>query len=308
VSLGPTAFTELVGCRLPLQQAGMGAVSTPALAAAVARAGGLGMIGAAGRRADEVVDQLTLATDGGAELRVGVNFLMPFLDRAAFEAAAAGAAVVECFYGGPDPALAAAAHAGGALLAWQVGSRDEAAAAVDAGCDVVVVQGVEAGGHVRGSTPLLELLDVVRPLVDVPIVAAGGIGSGRAIVDALLAGADAVRIGTRLLATHEADVHPRYAEALVQARGEDTVLTDAFSMGWPDAPHRVLRSAAEAAAAEPATRSPLPPTRTFAGPVEAAALYAGTSVTCVRAIAPAADVVGELVAEAAAILTAERRP
>jgi NAD(P)H-dependent flavin oxidoreductase YrpB (nitropropane dioxygenase family) len=307
VSLGPTAFTDLIGCRLPLQQAGMGAVSTAALAAAVAGEGGLGMIGAAGLTPADVAEQVDLARGGSDERCVGVNFLLPFLDPAAFEVASSGARVVECFYGDPDPALGAIAHAGGALFAWQAGSRDEAAAAVAAGCDLLVVQGIEAGGHVRGATPLLELLDAVRPVVDLPIVAAGGIGNGRAIADALLAGADAVRVGTRLLATFEANVHPQYADALVQARAEDTVVTEAFSMGWPNAPHRVLRSAAAAAAGDPATRSPIPPTRTFTGPVGSAALYAGTSVTDVRTIAPAAAVLGELVSEAALALAEQRR-
>ena len=88
---------------------------------------------------------------------------------------------------------------------------DEANAAVDAGCDYVVAQGVEAGGHVRGTTPLAELLPPVRAAVDVPVVAAGGIGTAAEVRAALDQGADAVRVGTRFLAAVEADVHPDYA-------------------------------------------------------------------------------------------------
>ena len=309
MTLPATAFTELVGCRLPIQQAGMGGVSTPELAAAVAREGGLGMIGAAGLGAGEVVDQLGAAAAlAGESARIGVNFLVPFLDLAAFEAAASTAPLVECFYGDPDPALVRRGHDAGALTAWQVGSRDEAMAAADAGCDVVVVQGVEAGGHVRGREPLMALLEAIRPAVDVPLVAAGGIGSGRAMAAALRAGADAVRIGTRLVATSEADVHPGYADALVRASADDTVVTEAFSMGWPGAPHRVLRGAVEAVDDPPETRSPLPPTRDFTGMVEGAALYAGTSVSDVRAVASAAVVIRELVAGADDALGAVEDP
>lgn len=277
----------------------MGAVSTPELAAAVAGEGALGMIGATGLGPAEILRQVQAAsTVAGTGARIGVNFLVPFLDLAAFEAAASCAAVIECFYADPDPELVARAQAYGTLVAWQVGSYDEALAAAAAGCDLIVVQGVEAGGHVRGREPLSSLLDHVRPTVDVPIVAAGGIGCGRAVAAALVAGADAVRIGTRLLATTEADVHPRYLELLLRATAEDTVVTETFSMGWPNAPHRALRDAVEAVDEAPETRSPLPPTQAFTGNVDAAALYAGTSVTDVNAVAPAASVIAELVAEA----------
>lgn len=201
-------------------------------------------------------------------------------------------------YGDPDARVVQVIHDGGALAAWQVGSAAEAAAAVDVGCDVVIGQGCEAGGHVRGSVALRPLLDEVRAVVDVPVVAAGGIGSGRSMAGALAAGADAVRIGTRFVATVEADVHPDYAAALVQATDADTTLTTAFSMGWPDAPHRVLRSCVEFSTAAPTSRSPLPPVRDFTGNVGEAALYAGQSVGSVRRVEPAADVVRELVGDA----------
>jgi nitronate monooxygenase len=305
MTLPGTRFTELVGCRLPLQQAGMGGVSTPALAAAVAREGGLGMIGAAGLSADDVLAHTEAALAGaGVDGRVGVNFLMPFLDGQALDAAASVASVVECFYGDPDGAVVERVHRGGALSAWQVGDLDEALAAVTAGCDLVVVQGEEAGGHVRGRRPLHDLLPEVRAAVSVPVVAAGGIGSGRAVAAALQAGADAVRIGTRLVATVEADVHPDYADALVRSSAADTVVTETFTMGWPGAPHRVLRTCVRASSDDPTTRSPLPPTRSFSGPVAAAALYAGESVTDVTEVVPAATVIRELIRDAVDALSA----
>jgi len=301
--LAPTPFTELVGCRLPLQQAGMGGVTTPELAGAVARAGGLGMIAVAGLTASDAADHVTVALQvAGADGRIGANFLIPFLDLSALEDVARRLPVVELFYGDPDGAVVERIHDGGALAAWQVGSEDEARAAVDAGCDLVVAQGCEAGGHLRGDRPLLPLLADVRAAVDVPLVAAGGIGSGAAMAAALSAGADAVRIGTRFLATEEADVHPEYVEALLRSGPDDTTVTQAFSLGWPDAPHRVITSCLEASNDDPSTRSPLPPTRDFDGDAAAAALYAGESVGDVRQVLPAHEVVDELVREAEAAL------
>lgn len=304
-----TKFTTLVGCAVPVQQAGMGGVALRELAAAVTNAGGLGMLGGVRLSAPyltDVLDQL------GREARgpFGVNFLVPFLDPECLEIAAQRAKVVEFFYGDPDSSLVQVVHAGKALAGWQVGSRDEARAATDAGCDFIVAQGVEAGGHVRGRIGLLPLLDEVLPVVNVPVVAAGGIGTARGMAAALAGGASAVRVGTRFVAAWESEAHPLYKEALLQARPEDTVLTEAFSANWPGAPHRVLRSCVEAAQGLPdgvvgeaeigGRRVPInrfmtpAPLRATTGKIEAMALYAGESVTAVRAIQSAADILREL--------------
>jgi NAD(P)H-dependent flavin oxidoreductase YrpB (nitropropane dioxygenase family) len=298
-----TRFTELFGCRHPVQQAGMGGVDSPDLALAVSAAGGLGML--SGTFGDDALRaQLEVVP---TDATIGVNFLMPFLDRAAVEAAAARSPFVEFFWDTPEPELVEAVHAGGARAGWQVGSGDEARAARDAGCDVIVAQGVEAGGHVRGTTGLLPLLDEVRGIVDVPIVAAGGIGTGRAMAAALIAGADAVRVGTRFVAAAESIAHPGYVQALVDASADDTVLTTAFGDGWPDAPHRVLRScvaAGEELGAAQSWRADWP-TIHDTGRVEARALYAGQSVGAVRSRQPAAMIIAELVDGAEAILSGQ---
>jgi len=307
-----TRFTELVGCKLPLQQAGMGGVATAELAAAVSEAGALGMLGGAGIATDDLAasfDDVAARTDAP----VGVNFLMPFVDPAAVEIAASRARVVEFFYGDPDPKLIDSAKAGGAVACWQVGSPGEARQAVDAGCDLVVAQGVEAGGHVRGTVGLLPLLDAVLDAVTVPVVAAGGIGTPRAMAAALAGGADAVRVGTRFVVATEADTHPQYAKALIGAGPEDTVLTTTFSFMWPDAPHRVLASCVDAANAFEgdsvgetvigAQHMPVPhlappcPSRTTTGTIAAMALYAGQSVGAVTRTQPAAEIVAELTAD-----------
>jgi nitronate monooxygenase len=291
----------------------MGVASTPDLVVAVCEAGALGTLG---MPMCPVGDFARMLDDIGRRTRApfGVNFLVPFLDLEAVTVAAAQARVVEFFYGDPDESLVSLVHAEGALALWQVGSADEAKAAAGAGCDIVVAQGTEAGGHVRGQVGLLPLLDSVLSGVEVPVIAAGGIGTARSVRAVIAAGASGARVGTRFLAAHEADVHPEYVDLLLQAGEEDTVLTQSFCVGWPDAPHRVLRSCVQAAeeleedlagetqlpggarVAVPRF-APLPPSRLTSGHVRAMALYAGQSVRQVRGRCPAADIVLELAGE-----------
>ena len=299
-------FTDLAGCLVPIQQAGMGITAGAELAAAVAHAGGLGMLSGAATSEPILSEELDTCRD----LAVGVNFLVPFLDPGLLELAARRARIVEFFYGDPDADLVRVAASHGALVGWQAGSSDEAVAAARAGCGYVVAQGVEAGGHVRGTTPLAELLPLVRDAVDIPVVAAGGIGDRAAAQKAMDAGADAVRVGTRFVASAEANAHVLYVDALIAAHADDTVLTTSFGLGWPDAPHRVLRSCVEAAGSldgETAGEMTLaghrvpvarflaaPPTRDATGRIDAMALYAGRSVDHVRRTQPAAEIVREL--------------
>src|SRR3989475_10064862 len=197
-----TKFTDLLGCTVPLQQAGMGKVASPALAAAVADAGGLGMVSGIASAPPEyvakILDGLRRSTSGA----FGANFIVAgardetsgkldadFLK--VLEVAASRAPVVEFFYENPDVELVEIAHAGGALVSWQVGSGPEAVAAERAGCDLIVAQGTEAGGHVRGTIGLLALLGEVLPSVKVPVLAPGGSGTRRGLAAAPAAGAPA---------------------------------------------------------------------------------------------------------------------
>jgi nitronate monooxygenase len=308
-----TRFTDLVGCAQPVQLAGMGGIGADiGLPSAVSAAGGLGMLGGAGIPPDRLapmLEQMGAATTGP----FGVNFLMPFLDRDAVIVAAAGSQLVEFFYGNPDGSLVELVHAGGALAAWQVGSSDEALAAASVGCDLVVVQGVEAGGHVRGRQPLAELLGEVLAVLSVPVLAAGGIGTASQVAALLEAGASGVRIGTRFVAAQESIAHPEYVHALIQAKASDTAITTTFSHGWPDGPHRVLRWSIDAAEASDTeyvaiedtgaenSRVPRlatsPPTNNLRGNIAAMAMYAGESVTAVRSRQPARVIVRELCSE-----------
>jgi len=154
------------------------------------------------------------------------------------------------------------------------------------------------------------------------VVAAGGIATPRGVAAVLAAGASAARLGTRFVATPEANAHRVYVDALLRASGDDTALTTAFSGMWPDAPHRVLRSCIEAArdvddeivgeTSMGTARIPVPkfsvptPTRDASGAIAAMALYAGESVGAVMKVMGAGDVVRELAEGAERLLRATR--
>ncbi len=318
-----TRFTQLVGCSVPIQQAGMGTFSNPNLAASITNAGGLGMISVAGGTPEEIINWLdkTLELTSGP---IGANFLISFVDptiaHQCVAAAASRARVVDFFYAEPDPGLIETVHASGALVSWQVGSYQEAIAAENAGCDFIIAQGIEAGGHIRGKISLMALLNEVLEVVNVPVLAAGGIGTGRNMAAALAAGADGVRIGTRFIAAEETCAHPQYVQALINARAENTVYTDVFSYGWPNAPHRVLRSCVDAVQAyqgdivgeglDEVTGERYPIHRfqigtirkDTTGAIEAMPHWAGESVDGIKKVQPAAEIVEELAADAEKLL------
>lgn len=243
-----TEFTKLVKCQFPIQQAPMGkGTATPSLASAVANAGGLGMLSLTGYNPD-IVESIVRETYKLTTKKVGANFLLyDSIDIESIEAAAELVDVVDFFWGKPDKRLVNIVKQAGAIASWQVGSKEEAVLAQDAGCDFIIAQSIEAGGHVRGKTEIIPFLDEVINAVKIPVLASGGVGSGASLASVISAGADGVRCGTRFLAAFETAAHPDYVDALIDANSTDTVYTDKFSIGWPDAPHRVLRSSLLAA-------------------------------------------------------------
>jgi NAD(P)H-dependent flavin oxidoreductase YrpB (nitropropane dioxygenase family) len=321
-----TPFARRLGARLPIFSAPMGgATAGPALTAAVSNAGGCGLLGLGGVPAAAVPD-LVAVTRAATKWPFGAGLLLPLLDPAALEAClAADLACLVLFWGDVAPYVARA-HARGTRVVAQVGSLAEAEAAARAGADAVIAQGVEAGGHVRGTTALSALLPaVVRALRPLPVLAAGGIANGAGVAAALVAGAQGVVLGTRFLASPEAAASDEYKRRIVAAKPEDTVRTTLFDGGWPDAPHRVLRNRAvrewEAAGSPaPGARpgegsvigrirlggaiedvprySLVSPLASFEGDHELAALYAGQSCGLVDEIAPAGRIVRELAREA----------
>jgi NAD(P)H-dependent flavin oxidoreductase YrpB (nitropropane dioxygenase family) len=220
---------ERLGVERPIVQAGMGGgLSGHELAAAVSEAGGLGTIG--------MLDPSALARELAAARALtsrplAVNLLLPFARPAHWDAAAS-ADVVVTFWGTPRR---------GSATTWlhQCGSVEEALAAAAAGADGVVLQGIEAGGHVRGTTPAHDLLGAARGKLppNVAVLLAGGLADAADVADALSAGAEAAVLGTRFVMTPESGAHPRYRHRLVE--GRTTLLTELFGLGWPGA-HRVL--------------------------------------------------------------------
>lgn len=209
-----------------------GNISGHELAAAVSEAGGLGTIAVPG--ADAISRELA-AVRRLTSRPVAVNLLLPFARRGWFEAAAASDVVVT-FWGNPRRRVT------GTWL-HQCGSVEEAQAAHEAGADGVIVQGVEAGGHVRGTTPALELLALARRALPpgYPVLAAGGIAEASDVARALDAGATAAVAGTRFLLSEESRAHRAYKARLLDA--DATILTELFGAGWP-APHRVVANGA----------------------------------------------------------------
>ncbi len=224
------AALDLRSLEAPVVQAGMGSVARHELAAAVSEAGGLGTI--AGVRAPIAAEIAAARRLTGRP--IAVNLLLPFVRPGDAEAAADADAIVT-FWGTPRRLAA---------NTWvhQCGSVDEAKAAAAAGADAVIAQGVEAGGHVRGRTPMLELLERVSAAVKIPVLAAGGIIDAEGVRAALDTGAAAAVAGTRFLLSDESHAHPDYKRRCLDA-GE-TILTELFGLGWPDAPHRVIPNGA----------------------------------------------------------------
>lgn len=298
-----------------------GGLSRHELAAAVSEAGGLGTIAVNGaaaiRRELAAARKLT-----GRPL--AVNILLPFARRDWFEAAAE-ADVVVTFWGRPRRRTPA-------VWMHQCGSLAEARAAHAAGADAVIVQGVEAGGHVRGGTPALELFERVAGALPsgYPLLLAGGIATREDVARALEAGAVAAVAGTRFLLSEESCAHPEYRKRLLAA--EQTLLTELFGAGWP-ARHRVIANAATerwldhdprgprlnralnrllapgaryvpaglqvrmARAQTPNGRLLTPLGPTDDGPanlLDAGALYAGETVARIDAVRPAAELVRAL--------------
>jgi NAD(P)H-dependent flavin oxidoreductase YrpB (nitropropane dioxygenase family) len=224
------AAFDLSQLDVPVVQAGMGSVAGHELAAAVSEAGGLGTIG--GVRAP--IAQEIAAARRLTGRPVAVNLLLPFVRPGDVREAGAADAIVT-FWGKPR-------RLAQSLWIHQCGSVDEARAAVAAGADAVIAQGVEAGGHVRGTVPAFELLEQVRGAVAVPVLLAGGIVDRDGVRAALEAGASAVVLGTRFLLSEESRAHPEYKRRCLEARS--TLLTELFGLGWPGATHRVIPNAA----------------------------------------------------------------
>lgn len=305
-----------LGVQAPLVQAGMGGVAGVELAAAVSNAGALGTVGLyrlppeACRSTVHAVQARTTATFGVNLIPevAGRRLLMQQLD-AVLDVA--DRPIVVNIYGVPPEELATSVRCHRHVLLVQLGTVDEL---LDVDADAVVVQGSEAGGHLLGESPLLELLAVIASRrSDLPVLAAGGIADRRSLVAAMDSGAWGVQVGTAFVVTDESLAHPRYKQLLVAATHADTVITDRFDHGWPGRRHRVLvvdtdesdkRSDSSFIAVDRdarGRRAPIVrgsanvPLRTTEGAVEQMALYSGVGVDEVSGSRPARHIVESLV-------------
>jgi nitronate monooxygenase len=325
-----TRFTELFGVEYPIVSAGMGGVALAELAAAVSNAGGVGTLGLAGFTPEAIQNEIAAARRL-TNKPLMANFLVPFLQPGIIETVVEEPIQgVTLFWGDPAEYVPVAKKSGLKVI-WQCGSVREAVAARDAGADVIMVQGFEAGGHVRGAVTSLALIPSVRDEIgpEVPIIAAGGFADGRGLAAALALGADAAAFGTRFLASNEAAADPRYQQRILDAEAEQTVHTELFDIGWPNAPHRVLRTKLidewERAGRPPTGQRPgegkqagkmlyaglevpilkysvMPPASSFEGDVEERPLYAGMSVSLVREKLPAGEIVRRIATEAREVI------
>ena len=327
-----TALCDRLGIEVPILCAPMGFVTGPELAAAVSNAGGLGIMSFSRNPPDALrleIRRLRTLT----QRPFGVNLLLPAgVEEHVAVCLEERVPLLSLFWGDPS-SFVDSAHKAGALVIHQAGSVTESRQAADAGVDIIIAQGVEAGGHVRGETSTLTLVpSVVDAIHPTPVVASGGIADARGVAAALALGAEAVSIGTRFLATTESNAHPLYKQKIVEAREADTVRSTIFGYTWPDAPHRTLRTAFveqwladqrrgnEARPDEPIigeTRIAgelvavkrfmgFTPSVETTGDIESMALYAGQGVGLIHEIKPADDVVRELVEGATRILEYRR--
>ncbi len=304
-----TALTDRLDVRHPVLLAPMGDSAGGRLAAAVSAAGGLGLVGGGYADVDWLTRELALVGDA----RVGVGFITFALDRqpAALEVALAAQPVaVQLSFGDPRP-YAAAVHDAGAALVCQVQRDEEVGWALEAGVDVLVAQGQDAGGHGRPDRATMGLVpSAVDRAGDVPVVAAGGIADGRGLAAALALGAAGVSMGTRFLASVEAISTAGEAAALVAHGAEDTVRTPVIDVvrgpAWPDGHDgRVVRNQLvdrwhDDPAGLAAHVEELHATYQASGPDDytVRALWAGEGLDLVTEVLPAAVIVERTVAEA----------
>lgn len=230
-----TSITKQFKLKAPIINAGMAFVAGPELAAAVANAGGLGMLGGA-MVPPEGLRAMVAATRSLTKGSFGVDLIGDFIGDEHIEVLVQEAvALVVFFWSGPAPSQVRRLKEGGVKFWMQVGSLEEAKASLDLGAEALIVQGAEAGGHNRSAGSLTVLLSELRDArLGVPLIAAGGIADGMDLASALLHGAEAVWCGTRFLASQEADAHDDYKQRVVSSRAGGTAVTTIFGPEWPD--------------------------------------------------------------------------
>jgi nitronate monooxygenase len=320
-----TPACDVLGCEHAVVLAGMGGVARSDLVAAVSEAGGfgfLGMVRETPRLIRDEIEKMRARTTRD----FGINLIPAateptLLDRELDAVIAARVFAVALFWDVQTDAIKRLRDAG-IFVVHQVGSAREAEEAQTAGAQMLIAQGVQAGGHVRGTEQLYRTLTSVLSATDLPVLAAGGIADGKTAAAAMLAGAQGVVVGTAFLATTESFAHAYHKQRIVEAAPGDTVLTDIFHINWPrGAVVRVLKNSATAGQRGDAFTGPRKiigheedrpiylfstdsPLRNMSGDFEAMALYAGEGAATISDIVPAKLRLDRIVEETAKILAA----
>jgi len=231
---------DFLSLERPVLQGAMGAVARHDLVVAVSEAGGLGTLSYLPAEAFAREMQRIDASLSGKPF--AANLLLPIIDKRHVEACLASSVPIVTLFYGFDQDIVDALKSAGKIVLFQVGSVGEAQKVTERGADGVIVQGHEAGGHIRGTMRLSDLLpQVCDAIPDKLVCAAGGIHDRETANRARSLGAHAVASGTRFLASPEAAAHPAYKQRLLDAN--ETIATNLFGVGWRD-PHRVIRNSA----------------------------------------------------------------
>ncbi|MFA7555004.1 MAG: nitronate monooxygenase [Spongiibacteraceae bacterium] len=239
-----TPLCDMLSCKHPILLAGMGGVSRHALAAAVSRAGGFPVLGMVREPATRIRAEVKALREH-ISAPFAVNLIPAATDKAVLHAQVNACLqlkvpFIELFWD-IDQDLIHHLKAEGVQVIHQIGNRHDAEQALEAGVDILIAQGCEAGGHIRGTTSTLALLADLTSQCPVPVVASGGIASGKGLAAALALGAQGVNLGTALLATDESNAHPHHKQRIVDAGTDDTIYTRCFYRNWHEpAPVRVL--------------------------------------------------------------------
>lgn len=242
-----TELLNLLRCRLPILLAGMGGVARHELAAAVCNAGGFGVLGMVREPVERIHFEIQMLRSK-TKSNFGVNLIPAATEESLLKAQIKLCLALEIQYmvlfWEIDTQLIRHLKAEGVFVIHQIGSQRDAEAALNAGVDALIVQGYEAGGHVRGTTSTLSLLAQISEECVVPVIASGGIANGRTLLAALACGAQGASLGTAFLATHEANAHIHHKKRVQRAKADDTVYTQIFWRNWHEAaPVRVLHNA-----------------------------------------------------------------
>ncbi len=245
-----TRICDLLGIVHPVVLGGMGTATSAPIVAAVSNSGGLGILGTSTLNSAQLKSEVEAIRRATAK-PFGINHLLFEVDEERFSVTIESRSQVASFaWARPDQDLRSyfqRAHDAGCKVMYMAGEVGECLRAAAAGADVIVAQGTEAGGHVvwMASMPLVPM--VVKAVAPLPVLAAGGIADGHGLAAALALGADGVLVGTRMMATHEAPLHPNFKQAIIKSDGHDTVLTEipdiASGRVWPGAMSRALRNA-----------------------------------------------------------------